>query len=457
MVEAWEGSRVESSARLAISFREQRLRNGLRVIVSPDDSAPVVTVALYYNVGFRLEPRGRTGFAHLFEHLMFQGSEQMAKLEFIRIVQQTGGLLNGTTRPDFTNYFETLPSHALELALWMEADRMRGPVITQAELDNQRDVVKNEIRVNVLNRPYGGFPWIDLGARAYSNWANAHNGYGDMQDLDAATLEDVRDFFARYYAPANAVLVIVGDADAREALALAERHFSEIPSQAAPAEPDIAEPRRLREERFRMEDPLAHLPALALGYHVPERGTADFFALGLLDQVLLQGDDALLRRELVHERGLTDELHGGMNLLGNMFNGRTPMLWAPWLIHDREASVETVLGAIDAVVERVREHPLPADDFARAKLKARSALYETAAGGMFPGLGRADLLASAALIDGDTGWINGVEERLEDLTPGVVLATAREYLRSSNRAVLAVEAGAGPDASPDPPDATGAS
>ena len=442
-------SRAER-ARLAIPFRERRLQNGLRVIVSPDDDAPVVTVALYYNVGFRLEPRGRTGFAHLFEHLMFQGSEQMAKLEFIRTVQQTGGLLNGTTRPDFTNYFETLPAHALELALWMEADRMRGPVITQAELDNQRDVVKNEIRVNVLNRPYGGFPWIDLGARAYSNWANAHNGYGDMRDLDAATLADVRDFFARYYAPANAVIVVTGDADAAEALALAERHFSGIPSQAAPAEPDIAEPRRLREERFSMEDPLAQLPALALGYHVPERGTPEFFAMGLLDQVLLQGDDALLRRELVHERGLTDELHGGMNLLGHMYNGRTPMLWAPWLIHAREASVEAVLGAIDPVVERVRERPLPAADFARAKLKARSALYEAAAGGMLPGLGRADLLASAALIDGDPGWVNGIEERLEELTPGVVLETAREYLRPGNRAVLAVEPGAGDGSSPEP-------
>lgn len=439
----------EGPQRLVVPFRERRLPNGLRVIVSPDRSAPVVTVALYYNVGFRLEPRGRTGFAHLFEHLMFQGSEQMAKLEFIRIVQQTGGVLNGTTRPDFTNYFETLPAHACELALWMEADRMRGPVITQSELDNQRDVVKNEIKVNVLNRPYGGFPWIDLGERAFRNWANAHNGYGDMQDLDAATLEDVRDFFGRYYAPANAVLVLVGDIDAGEALRLAERHFASIPSAERPPEPDIAEPRREREERFRKADSLAHLPALAVGYHTPDRGTPEFYALGLLDQVLLQGDDARLRRELVHERGFTDELHGGMNLLGNMYNGRTPMLWAPWCIHAPEARTEEVLGAIDSVVERVREGPLDAADFARARLKARSALYEIAGGGMFPGLGRADLLASSALIDGDAGRVNAIEERLDELTPELVAATAREYLRPSNRTVLAVEPGAGGAASPE--------
>ena len=432
-----------AAGRLAIPFAEQRLANGLRVIVSPDDSAPVVTVALYYNVGFRLEPRGRTGFAHLFEHLMFQGSEQMAKLEFIRLVQQTGGVLNGSTRPDFTNYFEMLPAHALELALWMEADRMRGPVITQAELDNQRDVVKNEIKVNVLNRPYGGFPWIDLGERAYRNWANSHNGYGDMQDLDAASIEDVRDFFSRYYAPANAVLAIVGDVDPDEALTLAERHFAAIPSAPAPPPPDIGEPRREQEERFRKTDPLAQLPALALGYHTPERGTPEFYALGLLDEALLQGDDALLRRELVYERGLTDELHGGLNLLGHMHNGRTPMLWSPWCIHAPDASEAAVLGVIDEVLERVRERPLSAADFERARLKARSSLYESLSGGMFPGLGRADLLASFALFDDDPSGALAIEERFEELTPELVLATAQEYLRPSNRAVLAIVPGAG--------------
>ncbi|TAK77916.1 MAG: insulinase family protein, partial [Dehalococcoidia bacterium] len=159
-----EGAAVtpaEAAAAFRVPVERGTLANGLRVVVSPEHSAPVICVAVYYGVGMRLEPRGRTGFAHLFEHLMFQGSPQMAKMELVALVQANGGLLNGSTRTDFTNYFEVLPSHTLELALWMEADRMRGPVITQAELDNQRDVVKNEIRVNVLNRPYGSFPWID--------------------------------------------------------------------------------------------------------------------------------------------------------------------------------------------------------------------------------------------------------------------------------------------------------
>ena len=164
------------AAAFCVPVERLTLTNGLRVVVSPEHSAPVVCVAVYYGVGMRLEPRGRTGFAHLFEHLMFQGSPQMAKMELVGLVQANGGLLNGSTRTDFTNYFEVMPSHTLELALWMEADRMRGPVITQTELNNQRDVVKNEIRVNVLNRPYGSFPWNDMQERAFTNWHNAHNG-----------------------------------------------------------------------------------------------------------------------------------------------------------------------------------------------------------------------------------------------------------------------------------------
>ncbi|MEI7925364.1 MAG: insulinase family protein, partial [Chloroflexota bacterium] len=173
---------------LQLPVQRHTLANGLRVVLSADHSAPIICVAVYYHVGMRLEPRGRTGFAHLFEHLMFQGSESMAKMEIAALVQANGGNLNGSTRYDYTNYFGAMPAHTLDLALWMEADRMRGPVITQAELDNQRDVVKNEIRVNVLNRPYGSFPWIDMQAAAFTNWHNSHNGYGDMADLDAARL-----------------------------------------------------------------------------------------------------------------------------------------------------------------------------------------------------------------------------------------------------------------------------
>ena len=245
---------------LHVPVEYRRLGNGLRVVVSPDDSAPIVAVAVYYEVGFRLEPRGRSGFAHLFEHLMFQGSGQLAKMELVQLVQQNGGVLNGTTRTDYTNYFEVLPKPALELALWLEADRMRGPNITQEELDNQRDVVKNEVRVNVLNRPYGGFPWIDMCERAFRNWHNSHNGYGEFEDLDAASLDDVWAFFGDFYSPRNAVLVIVGDVEAEEAFALADRHFGSIEGGPAPPPPDLAEPRQERSRRSRSRTRLPASP-----------------------------------------------------------------------------------------------------------------------------------------------------------------------------------------------------
>src|SRR5690606_3163894 len=198
------------------------LDNGLRVVLAPDRSAPVVGVSVHYDVGFRSEPEGRTGFAHLFEHLMFQGSESLEKLAHFRHVQGSGGSFNGSTHPDYTDYFEVLPSAALERALFLEADRMRAPKLTQENLANQIDVVKEEIRLNVLNRPYGGFPWILLPPVLYDTFPNAHNGYGDFTDLEQATLDDCAAFFDTYYAPANAVLTVAGDIEVDHARELIE-------------------------------------------------------------------------------------------------------------------------------------------------------------------------------------------------------------------------------------------
>src|SRR6516165_6631296 len=194
-----------------------KLPNGLRVALSTDHTAPTVTIGVYYRIGFRIEPRDRTGFAHLFEHMMFQGSANLGKMEFIKLVQSNGGTLNGSTRFDFTNYFEVLPSNKLETALWAEADRMSSLAVTDENLKNQQGVVGNEVKVNVLNRPYGGFPWIDLPMAANSNWYNAHNFYGDLTDIEAAKLDEVNTFFSTYYAPNNAALAIVGDINIPEA------------------------------------------------------------------------------------------------------------------------------------------------------------------------------------------------------------------------------------------------
>ena len=431
-----------SAFTLDIPIEYHTLDNGLRVVLSRDSSAPIVMVAVYYHVGMRLEPRGRTGFAHLFEHLMFQGSAQLPKGEFFKLIQGNGGAFNGSTRLDFTNYFQAMPKHTLELTLWAEADRMRGPAITQAELDNQRDVVKNEVKVNVLNRPYGGFPWIDMHEHAFTNWHNAHNGYGDMQDLDAASLEDVQQFFDRYYTPANAALVLTGDIEPDAALELVKRHFEDIPAAARPAPPDVSEPRRTAEHRASKLDPLANRPALCISYHAPDRETPEFFAMGLLDQVLAQGEDSRLYRELVSRRGFTGDISAGINFLGHMYNAHSPLLWSTWLFHDGDVEADAIVEAAGEVIERLRGEPLDAASFDRAIVKARSAFYELAGGGGYPLFGRADLLASFALMDGDPGRINRIDEMYARVTPELVLETAREYLRPDNRVVLTIEPGA---------------
>ncbi len=418
------------------------LTNGLRVVVSSDHAAPVVCIAVYYGVGMRLEPRGRTGFAHLFEHLMFQGSANLGKMELARTVQENGGVLNGSTRYDFTNYYEVVPSNALELALWMEADRMRGPVITDTELVNQRDVVKNEIRVNVLNRPYGSFPWIDIHERAFQNWHNAHNGYGEMADLDAASLEDVRAFFDTYYSPANAVLVMVGDVDPAEAIAMAERHFTSIPAQPVPPMPLLDEPTPEGERRFSRVDPLAPRPALAIAYQTPPHGTPNYYALGLLHEALAGGDDSLLHAELVARRGYAGEVDAEINFLGHMHNARTPLLWTVSLLHDATTTADMIIEAFDAVIESVRRDGLSTEVVARARTKARSSLYRTLADQHLPGFGIADLLASFELIEGDATRVNDLDARFEAVTPALVLATARDYLAPERRVILELHAGA---------------
>jgi predicted Zn-dependent peptidase len=209
--------RAGAATGLQIEAQYFTLPNGLKVVLAREASAPTVTVGVYYGIGFRIEPRNRTGFAHLFEHLMFQGSQHAPKGTFIGSITNAGGVLNGSTRFDYTNYYQVVPSNALESILWLEADRMARPVINKEVLENQQGVVANEVKVNVLNQPYGGWPWLDMPQLANENWHNAHNFYGALEDLAAATVEDATQFFNSFYRPNNAVLIVVGDIDYAQA------------------------------------------------------------------------------------------------------------------------------------------------------------------------------------------------------------------------------------------------
>jgi predicted Zn-dependent peptidase len=422
-----------------------KLKNGLKVVLSPEHSAPLVTVAVYYNIGFRIEPRDRTGFAHLFEHLMFQGSKNLGKMEFIRLVQSNGGVLNGSTRFDFTNYFAVVPSNKTETLLWAEADRMRGLNITEENLKNQQGVVGNEVKVNVLNQPYGTFPWIDLPMTAFQNWYNSHNFYGDLKDIEAATLEDAKAFNQKYYQPNNAVLVVTGDFDEASAKGWVDKYFANIPSQKAEPQPDITEPRQEAERSLTRTDALATKPAIAVGWQMPKRNSPEYFAMGLLDQILVEGEDSMLFQELVKNKNFASGINGGINSgLGNMFNYNGPMLFDVNLIYDDKFTAQDVLASIDKVVGEVQDKPVAQATIDRALVKLRSGLYDTMT--QLGGFGRADLLASYALFDDKPDNINQIEASFRKVTPELIQKTAKEYLRKTNRTIVMIKPGKTADA-----------
>ncbi|HJW16753.1 MAG TPA: pitrilysin family protein [Flavisolibacter sp.] len=422
---------------LQVPVTYYKLPNGLKVVLSPDKTAPTIAVGVYYNIGFRIEPKNRTGFAHLFEHMMFQGSENLGKMEFIQLVQKNGGILNGSTRFDFTNYFEVMPSHKLETALWAEADRMKGLKITQDNLTNQQGVVKNEVKVNVLNQPYGGFPWLDMPQYANKNWYNSHNFYGDLADLDSAKLEDVNSFFKTFYAPNNAVLVVSGDFEIPAARKWIDQYFAKIPASTLPPKPDLTEPAQEKEQRFTKEDALAKKPAIAISYKMPERNTPEYYAMGLIDQMLGQGQDSKLYEALVQKKGYASSVNSGINIgLGSMFDYNGPMLWTSSLIHDASVPADSIIRQYDMAVADIANNT-KAEDLQLAIVKMRSGLYD-AMGGMF-GIGKVNLLASFALFDDDPSKINKLESSFKKVTPELIRQVAQKYLSPSNRTILIIE------------------
>ncbi len=421
--------------KLHIPVEYATLANGLRVVASPDRSAPVVTVGVYYQIGFRLEPRGRSGFAHLFEHMMFQGSENAGKMEHIRLINSSGGLLNGTTHYDITNYFEAVPSNALERVLWLEADRMRALKVDDENLRNQRDVVKEEVRVNVMNQPYGGFPWLDLPPVAFRNWPNAHNFYGDFADLDAATLADVQSFFRTYYAPNNAVLVMIGDLDAAKAIQLAKRYFEDIPPGPPAPRADISEPPQTEERRGEVEEKFGPLPAIAIGYTLPKRETRDWFAFGILDRVLHGGRAGRVHRRLVLEEEIAVDADGSAELFDT--NGPTQMVSR--IFHKPEFTSEVAVASYDEVIRGVQDVPIQEAELDPVKVKFRADFYSMLEGGMgsyMPRFGLMHYLACFTLFDGDPHRVNSILDGFLAVTPAEAQSVARQYLVHKNRAVL---------------------
>jgi zinc protease len=416
------------------SFERATLGNGLRVLVATDRNSPLVAVSVVYDVGFRSEPEGRTGFAHLFEHLMFQGSAHVGKAEHMRLVEGAGGAMNGHTQADITCYYEALPSGGLELALWLEADRMGALALNEENLANQVAVVEEEIKVNVLNRPYGGFPWIPLPGLAFDTYPNAHNGYGDFAHLEEATLEDAASFYHRYYAPSNAALVVVGDCHPAEVMELAERYFGPIARRRAPERRSFAEPPLAKDRRRAIEDPLIPQPAFAVGYRTPDpiSRTAEYAAHVVLAKVLADGDASRLVARLVHQERTVTDLSCLLGLFGSdAFTMRDPVLFQIVVFHPGVADTDSLLAVVDEELGRLADDGPDEDELARVSASAASDHWR----GLDPLLNRAISLAGAEVVHSRAELVGELPGLIKAVGRDAVAAAARDLL-GQRRAVV---------------------
>ena len=411
----------------------KKLANGLTVVVSEDHSAPTFGVCVSYGIGFRLEPQGRTGFAHLFEHMMFEGTPNASKGILDRVIEGGGGINNGDTRYDYTEYIETAPVSALDPVLWIEADRMKTLDFSPKNLENQRNVVEEEVRVNVLNRPYGLFFAIDLPGKAFDTYPNAHNFYGDFTDLDNAKIEDVQKFYEQYYAPNNAVLAIVGDVQPDEVFAKVDKYFSIIPARATPPRPNVEEPPQKTERRFSETDKLAKVPAVAVGYRMPPRHSSDALAGAVTGELLHNGQASRLYQALVKDKQVALSVDGGLNWpLGAPFEYNGPTLMTSFIVYPPNLSQDQVLAAYDSTLKELIEKGPSQQDVDRIVAKMRSDWYDQ----LEIPLSRASALSHAVLFDGAFDRVFQIPEDLGKVTPAQIRAFAAKYLVSTNRTVM---------------------
>jgi predicted Zn-dependent peptidase len=410
-----------------VQIEQFTLANGLRVVLSEEHSVPVVSVAVYYDVGSRNERVGRTGFAHLFEHMMFQGSENVPKAAHFQYVFNAGGTMNGTTSTERTNYFETLPANQLPLALWLESDRMRSLKVTQENLDNQRHAVQEEKRLNYDNRPYSN-AFLRLNELIFKNHANAHSTIGSMEDLDDASVADVREFFRIYYAPNNAVLAIVGDFDSQEARALVEKYFASIPRQPAPPPVDVREPMGVAARFESYPDRFAQLPALMLGWKVPERRTPDFYALALASDLLLEGESSRLYQKLVKGDESVVAVQGGIG------ERRGPSSLYLFAIPKPGRTTAEIKAAIQREIAQLAADG-PSDEEME---KLRNNLLNDTVRGRQSTMYCAQRIAEYALYDGDPQLFNTELENFLAVSPAQIKAAAARYLNTDDYALLEV-------------------
>jgi predicted Zn-dependent peptidase len=418
-------AQAQTARRVQVNFKETTLKNGLRVITIEDHSAPVIALSVTYNVGSRNERQGRTGFAHLFEHMMFKGSENVGSGEHFVLVFNNGGSMNGTTNEDRTNYFEVLPANQLDLALFLEADRMRSLAITKENLDNQRNAVQEERRLGLDNQPYGKSLEL-LQSTIYDNFAYKHSVIGSMEDLNAATVEDVSQFFKLYYAPNNAVVVLVGDFNTNDALAKLRKHFESIPRQDNPPAVDMTEPEQKAERRATVDDVLARAARVDIAYKAVPGNTADFYALQVLSAGLQSGQSSRLYQKLVKEKELVTSVGGFID------EKRGPGAFYTSATVRQGMKPEDVEAVIYEEIERLKKEPIADWELQKAKNSTRRGFIN----GLQSSILRAITIGQYTTYYGDPNLINTRLDKVAAVTKEDVQRVANKYLRDTNRTVI---------------------
>jgi zinc protease len=424
---------VWSAETLNIPIEKYKLPNGLRVILSPDNAVPVVTVYVLYGVGARSEEKGRSGFAHLFEHMMFQGSANAPKGMHFSTVESNGGNLNGSTHPDYTDYYETLPSNKLAVALWLEADRMRSLAITPENLANQKEAVKQERRLNFDNQPYNTaivdvFPTV-----AFKNWSNSHSVIGSFEDLNAATVDDVAKFFKTHYAPNNAVLVIAGDLKSAEAKKLIEQYFGDIAAQPQAKPPGLKEPDQTESRWETYRDPLARVPLMCIAYPGPKRRSPEFYALSMLDILFTTGESSRLYQSLVKDKKSALSAGGALGWpFASNFDYLDPGIYGFSINYNPSFTAKQVVEQFDSEVAKLQNTLVDAKELERARTTLRSIRVSS----LQSTQSRANLLALYELYDGKPEFLNTEMDLFLAVTPQQIQAAAKTYLTKSKQSVL---------------------
>jgi zinc protease len=412
--------------------QEFKLANGLRVILSEDHSAPVAAVVLVYDVGSRDEVKGRSGFAHLFEHMMFEGSQNVGKTEHFKYVQGAGGTCNASTHNDFTNYFDRLPSNQVDLGLWLEADRMRSLKVTPENFKNQLETVKEEKRLRLDNQPYQPAN-LKLDEMVFDNWNNGHPVIGSFEDLEASSIDDVRQFFKTYYAPNNAVLAVTGDIDANAVHKAVEKYFGDIPSQPQPNRPDLTEPQQHKEKYAQIEDQHAKMPAFWMAWKAPESRTKDSYAMQVVEKLLSTGDSSRLYQRLIKGDELALRADAGYDLR------RGPGEFSTFIVYKPNTTAEKARDVVWSEIDKLKEQPVSKEELEKARNQLLRDLFSSNSySSLQKTVNRAEMLAQYALFYGDPRLLDQDVQAIMNVTPADVQRVAQKYFTKDGLTVVDV-------------------